>query len=140
MNAALDILAGDELEELMAKKRFKDDRDADEEEIPEDGQYRGQGAYKAHLKKSKDVPKAMRVGPQRGTSTIRTVTIVDYQPDVCKDYKGALLWNILVELRLTVLLRSQRRDIVGLEIRASFFTIVVHVSVTFHDPCNLPSR
>jgi len=29
----------------------------------------------------------MRVGPQRSTSTIRTVTIVDYQPDVCKDYK-----------------------------------------------------
>jgi len=29
----------------------------------------------------------MRVGPQRNTSTIRTVTIVDYQPDVCKDYK-----------------------------------------------------
>jgi len=29
----------------------------------------------------------MRIGPQRSTSTIRTVTIVDYQPDVCKDYK-----------------------------------------------------
>ncbi|KAL0575685.1 RNA-splicing factor [Marasmius crinis-equi] len=30
----------------------------------------------------------MRVGPQRSNnSTIRTVTIVDYQPDVCKDYK-----------------------------------------------------
>ncbi|KIP06535.1 hypothetical protein PHLGIDRAFT_30457 [Phlebiopsis gigantea 11061_1 CR5-6] len=30
----------------------------------------------------------MRVGPQRASgSTIRTVTIVDYQPDVCKDYK-----------------------------------------------------
>ncbi|KAG5725813.1 Pre-mRNA-splicing factor CWC24, partial [Termitomyces sp. T112] len=27
------------------------------------------------------------IGPQRSTSTIRTVTIVDYQPDVCKDYR-----------------------------------------------------
>ncbi|KAJ7049690.1 hypothetical protein C8F01DRAFT_1213133 [Mycena amicta] len=54
----------------------------------DDGQYRGQKAYHSHLKKSSEVPKAMRVGPQRSaTSTIRTVTIIDYQPDVCKDYK-----------------------------------------------------
>ncbi|KAG6866405.1 hypothetical protein C0991_004690 [Blastosporella zonata] len=85
-NAALEILAGDEAEELLAKRR-KQDAGSDEEEIPDDGQYRGQSAYKSHLVKSKEVPKAMRVGPQRSTSTIRTVTIVDYQPDVCKDYK-----------------------------------------------------
>lgn len=91
VNAALDILAGDEAEELLAKRRRKERADAGEEEeddIPDDGQYHGQKAYKSHLKKSSEVPKAMRVGPQRSTSTIRTVTIVDYQPDVCKDYKG----------------------------------------------------
>jgi RING finger protein 113A len=60
LHAALDILAGDEAEEL---------------------------ANRNNIKKS-TVPKAMRVGPQRSTTTIRTVTIVDYQPDVCKDYKG----------------------------------------------------
>ena len=87
VDAALDILAGDEMEELMAKRRKKEG-DEDEEEIPDDGLYRGQGAYRSHLKKNKEIPKAMRVGPQRSTSTIRTVTIVDYQPDVCKDYKG----------------------------------------------------
>ncbi|KAF8893460.1 hypothetical protein BD779DRAFT_1436203 [Infundibulicybe gibba] len=88
VNAALDILAGDEAEELLARKRRKEQADAgDEEELPDDGQYRGQNAYRSHLKKSTEVPKAMRVGPQRSTSTIRTVTIVDYQPDVCKDYK-----------------------------------------------------
>ncbi|KAG6920150.1 hypothetical protein DXG01_004916 [Tephrocybe rancida] len=85
-NAALEILAGDEAEELLVKRR-KQDAGSDEEEIPDDGQYHGQGAYKSHLVKNKEVPKAMRVGPQRSTSTIRTVTIVDYQPDVCKDYK-----------------------------------------------------
>jgi RING finger protein 113A len=53
--------------------------------------YRGQKGYTNHLKKRQEVPKAMRVGPQRNTSTIRTVTIVDYQPDVCKDYKGEFL-------------------------------------------------
>jgi len=88
-NAALEILAGDEAEELLAKRRRKEKADAGEEEdIPDDGKYHGQNAYRSHIKKSTEVPKAMRVGPQRSTSTIRTVTIVDYQPDVCKDYKG----------------------------------------------------
>jgi RING finger protein 113A len=88
VNAALEILAGDEIEELNLKRRKKDEDEEDEDEIPDDGVYRGQGAYRSHLKKNKEIPKAMRVGPQRSTSTIRTVTIVDYQPDVCKDYKG----------------------------------------------------
>lgn len=92
-NAALEILAGDEAEELLAKRRKKEKADAGEEEdIPDDGQYRGQNAYRSHVKKSTEVPKAMRVGPQRSTNTIRTVTIVDYQPDVCKDYKGVYLF------------------------------------------------
>jgi RING finger protein 113A len=90
VNAALEILAGDEADELLAKRRRKEKADAGEEdeEIPDDGLYRGQKAYQSHLKKSSEIPKAMRVGPQRSTTTIRTVTIVDYQPDVCKDYKG----------------------------------------------------
>ncbi|KAJ3746881.1 hypothetical protein EV361DRAFT_926859 [Lentinula raphanica] len=89
MHAALDILAGDEAEELLAKRRRAEAKDDDENDGgPDDGLYRGQKAYKSHIKKSSEVPKAMRVGPQRSTnSTIRTVTIVDYQPDVCKDYK-----------------------------------------------------
>lgn len=88
MGAVMDILAGDELEELMAKRRIKEKGTEDDDEAPDDGTYRGQNAYKTHIKKSTEVPKAMRVGPQRSNnSTIRTVTIVDYQPDVCKDYK-----------------------------------------------------
>ncbi|TDL26022.1 hypothetical protein BD410DRAFT_716835 [Rickenella mellea] len=88
-NAAQEILDGDEAEEILAKRARKARADAGEEDadIPDDGLYRGQAAYKSHLKKNQEVPKAMRVGPQRNTSTIRTVTIVDYQPDVCKDYK-----------------------------------------------------
>jgi len=86
-NAALEILAGDEAEELLAK-RSKRTLDGEDDDRPTDGLYHGQGAYKSHLKKNQEVPKAMRVGPQRSNnSTIRTVTIVDYQPDVCKDYK-----------------------------------------------------
>lgn len=84
--AALEILEGDEAEAMLAKRQKKSEED---EDTPDDGLYRGQKAYKSHLKKNQEVPKAMRVGPQRSNnSTIRTVTIIDYQPDVCKDYKG----------------------------------------------------
>lgn len=86
VHAALEILAGDEAEALLQKKQRR--ADSDEEDVPDDGLYRGQKAYQKHVQKNKEVPKAMRVGPQRASgSTIRTVTIVDYQPDVCKDYK-----------------------------------------------------
>ncbi|EGO00336.1 hypothetical protein SERLA73DRAFT_180881 [Serpula lacrymans var. lacrymans S7.3] len=89
VNAALDILAGDEAAELLAKRQRKEkaEKGDEDEDIPDDGLYRGQKAYRSHIKKNQEVPKAMRVGPQRSTNTIRTVTIVDYQPDVCKDYK-----------------------------------------------------
>ncbi len=90
VNAALEILEGDEAEALLAKKRRAEKKDEEEEDVPDDGLYRGQKGYQSHIRKNKEVPKAMRVGPQRSNnSTIRTVTIVDYQPDVCKDYKGA---------------------------------------------------
>ncbi|KAI0368315.1 hypothetical protein BV20DRAFT_1022771 [Pilatotrama ljubarskyi] len=88
VNTALEILQGDEAEELLAKRRRNEKKDEDDEEVPDDGMYHGQKGYQSHIKKNKEVPKAMRVGPQRSNnSTIRTVTIVDYQPDVCKDYK-----------------------------------------------------
>lgn len=89
IHAVMEIIAGDEAEEILAKRQRKEKVEGDEDdEVPGDGLYRGQKAYRSHLKKSQEVPKAMRVGPQRSTSTIRTATIVDYQPDVCKDYKG----------------------------------------------------
>jgi len=88
INAAKEILLGDEAEELLAKRRRAEKPDGDDDDVPEDGLYHGQKGYTSHIKKRQEVPKAMRVGPQRNTSTIRTVTIVDYQPDVCKDYKG----------------------------------------------------
>jgi len=86
--AAQDILAGDELDALEAKRMKIKDTAGSDEEGPDDGLYHGAAGYKSHIKKNKEVPKAMRVGPQRSSgSTIRTVTITDYQPDVCKDYK-----------------------------------------------------
>jgi RING finger protein 113A len=88
VNTALEIIAGDEKEELLEKRRMKEYEAAGGVEEAPDGVYMGQKAYKSHIKKNTEVPKSMRIGPQRSTGTIRTVTIVDYQPDVCKDYKG----------------------------------------------------
>ncbi|KAH8724251.1 hypothetical protein GQ44DRAFT_284042 [Phaeosphaeriaceae sp. PMI808] len=39
-----------------------------------------------HIEKNPDVP-ARRVGPQKASTNIRTITVTDYTPDVCKDYK-----------------------------------------------------
>lgn len=89
VNKALEILEGDEAEEFLAKRARKDDA-AEEDDVPDDGLYHGQKSYKSHIRKDQEIPKSMRTGPVRSNnSTIRTVTIVDYQPDVCKDYKGA---------------------------------------------------
>ncbi|KAI0088162.1 hypothetical protein BDY19DRAFT_952509 [Irpex rosettiformis] len=101
INAALEIIQGDEAEALLAKKRRKTGDEDEDEDAPDDGMYRGQKGYQQHIKKSKEIPKAMRVGPQRASgSTIRTVTIVDYQPDVCKDYKGAFCFLLEDEYAL----------------------------------------
>lgn len=87
INQVLDIIAGDEAEALLAKRRKVGDDDSNEG-ANDDGQYHGQKGYRQHLAKNKEVPKAMRVGPQRNSSSvIKTATIIDYQPDVCKDYK-----------------------------------------------------
>lgn len=107
LNTAMEIIAGDEVEEVMAKRRKKEREDAGvDDHIPDDGQYHGQAAYKNLVKKSSEVSKAKRVGPQRSTNTIRTVTIVDYQPDVCKDYKGSLFF-LITDVVLTVFSKSE---------------------------------
>lgn len=54
----------------------------------DDGMYRGAANYHKHLTKRTDVmDKKMTHGPIRATANVRTITLMDYQPDVCKDYK-----------------------------------------------------
>lgn len=81
------ILEGEDAELVLKKQR----RELEDEDRLDDGMYHGSASYKQHIKKDKEIPKAMRIGPQKSNSTIRTVTIMDYQPDVCKDYKGVYL-------------------------------------------------
>ncbi len=133
-NAALEIIAGDEVEELLAKRRKKERQEAglDNQEVPDDGHYHGQASYKHLIKKDAEVSKAKRAGPQRSTNTIRTVTIIDYQPDVCKDYKGLYSSSCLYVRYLTIPL--QKLVIVVSVTRVNSFTIVELVSLVCECP------
>jgi RING finger protein 113A len=54
----------------------------------DDGMYRGAANYHKPLTKRTDVMDSkMTHGPIRATANVRTITMMDYQPDVCKDYK-----------------------------------------------------
>ena len=54
----------------------------------DDGLYHGQKGYLTTINKRSDMRDTkMKTGPIRATANIRTITLVDYQPDVCKPYK-----------------------------------------------------
>lgn len=66
----------------QAKELKRDKNAAPEEAVAEDGLYHGSS------KQRNQVPKA--AGPVKaGPTNVRQITLIDYQPDVCKDYKGA---------------------------------------------------
>ena len=72
------------------KKRLRLTDDGELESGPsvDDGQYRGLNNYLPTINKTREtLDKKMKSGPIRATASVRTITLVDYQPDVCKDYK-----------------------------------------------------
>lgn len=137
VNKVLEILEGDEAEEMLAKRARKDDV-AEEDNVPDDGLYHGQKSYKTHIKKSQEVPKSMRTGPVRSNnSTIRTVTIVDYQPDVCKDYKGTSFTFFRAERVLMDIRFPQKLGSAALETRVNSCTteeLVRHMCFVIRGP------
>lgn len=52
-----------------------------------DSVYRGQKGYKLDAPQHESAYIKKRAGPVRAPTNIRSVTVIDYQPDVCKDYK-----------------------------------------------------
>ncbi|KAI5306268.1 RNA-splicing factor [Ascosphaera pollenicola] len=54
-----------------------------------DGTYRGANAYSSFIQKNPDRQSstAKKFGPTKTPSNVRTITITDFAPDVCKDYK-----------------------------------------------------
>jgi RING finger protein 113A len=57
--------------------------------MPE-GTYKGLMNQTSFIRKNPDAP-SKTVGPVKAPSNIRTITVMDYKPDVCKDYKVRLL-------------------------------------------------
>eukprot|EP01055_Gregarina_sp_Pseudo9_P003968 Gregarina_sp_Pseudo_9__3967@NODE_410_length_2896_cov_13_895695_g387_i0_p2_GENE_NODE_410_length_2896_cov_13_895695_g387_i0NODE_410_length_2896_cov_13_895695_g387_i0_p2_ORF_typecomplete_len237_score68_91zfCCCH/PF00642_24/1_7e09zf_CCCH_4/PF18345_1/0_00016zfCCCH_4/PF18044_1/0_0029zfCCCH_3/PF15663_5/0_015zfCCCH_8/PF18633_1/0_39Torus/PF16131_5/0_45zfCCCH_2/PF14608_6/0_63_NODE_410_length_2896_cov_13_895695_g387_i04471157 len=57
----------------------------------EAGVYRGQGAYVSHMKQREDAIRGNKYtglhGPLRGSQFARTTLRIDYNPEICKDYK-----------------------------------------------------
>lgn len=51
-----------------------------------DGIYKGAANYTSFIQKNPD-REMKTVGPQKSSSNVRTITVTDFAPDVCKDYK-----------------------------------------------------
>jgi RING finger protein 113A len=52
------------------------------------GTYKGSAAYSSHIQKNPDKNnKHSSVGPVKAPTNVRAITVTDFAPDVCKDYK-----------------------------------------------------
>src|SRR6201992_4253167 len=74
-------------EELSAKNLLGTTRDKPETEEPNaDGTYKGMEGYSSFIRKNPN-SQQKAVGPMKAPTNIRTITVTDFAPDVCKDYK-----------------------------------------------------
>ncbi|OJJ48247.1 hypothetical protein ASPZODRAFT_32595, partial [Penicilliopsis zonata CBS 506.65] len=51
-----------------------------------DGMYKGTSNYQSFIQKNPNAP-TKQFGPMKAATNVRTVTVMDYAPDVCKDWK-----------------------------------------------------
>ena len=51
-----------------------------------DGTYKGAAQYQSFIQKNANAP-SKQAGPVRAAANVRTITVTDFAPDVCKDYK-----------------------------------------------------
>lgn len=65
------------------------DPSAPSKDTNSDGLYRGAKGYQSYIAARDDgtSSKMRSRGPIRQTTTVRTTSLMDYQPDICKDYK-----------------------------------------------------
>ncbi|KAK5998951.1 Pre-mRNA-splicing factor cwc-24 [Cladobotryum mycophilum] len=70
---------------LSAKNLLGSTRPQAKSEQP-DGTYKGLANQTTFTQKNPDAPRKT-VGPMKAPTNVRTVTIIDYSPDTCKDYR-----------------------------------------------------
>ncbi len=51
------------------------------------GAYKGTASYSSYIQKGPDAVASKQVGPVKAPTNVRTITVTDFAPDVCKDYK-----------------------------------------------------
>ena len=71
---------------LLGTTRARPSTTADATATGNDGTYKGASAYQSFIAKNPDAP-SRAVGPVKAPTNIRTITVTDFAPDVCKDYK-----------------------------------------------------
>jgi RING finger protein 113A len=67
--------------QLLGKRRNED------ASATPDGTYKGAAGYTNYIQKNPDAPQKKHMGPVKAATNIRTITVTDFAPDVCKDYK-----------------------------------------------------
>lgn len=75
-------------DELNAKNLLGSTRARSESSTADapDGTYKGAANYQSFIQKNPNAP-TKQFGPIKAPTNVRTVTYMDYAPDVCKDYK-----------------------------------------------------
>ncbi|MCJ1307626.1 RNA-splicing factor [Agyrium rufum] len=72
-------------EHLLGKSRARQKVNGDQATVP-DGTYKGSANYSNFIQKNPNAS-SKQVGPVKAPTNIRTITVTDFTPDVCKDYK-----------------------------------------------------
>ncbi|KAK2673058.1 hypothetical protein RAB80_010601 [Fusarium oxysporum f. sp. vasinfectum] len=75
----------DSQDALSAKNLLGSTRTATKDSQP-DGTYKGLANQTTFIQKNPDAPNRAK-GPVKASSNVRTITIMDFKPDICKDYK-----------------------------------------------------
>ena len=76
---------GENNDDLSAKNLLGSTR-ARPEDQASDGTYKGTANYQSFIQKNPNAP-TKQFGPVKAPTNIRTITVTDFAPDVCKDYK-----------------------------------------------------
>ncbi|TKA63843.1 hypothetical protein B0A55_12259 [Friedmanniomyces simplex] len=57
------------------------------QEQDHNGAYKGAGGYSNFIQKDREPGGGKQAGPVKAPTNVRTITVTDFAPDVCKDYK-----------------------------------------------------
>ena len=73
-------------EELNEKNLLGTRRPREQQSTAPDGTYKGAANYQSFIQKNPNAP-PKQFGPIKAPTNVRTITMLDFAPDVCKDYK-----------------------------------------------------